>query len=91
MLEEKDHNKCFRTVDDRVKLTHITNHNIAIHSKDLTKNITEFNDTNGIVILNASAKWTDDQTYNTLEKINLTVRPRGLVAVIGPVGAGKVI
>jgi ATP-binding cassette subfamily C (CFTR/MRP) protein 4 len=44
----------------------------------------------GIVISNATAKWTDIQTENSLENINLTVRPGRLVAVIGPVGAGKV-
>jgi len=39
---------------------------------------------------NASAKWTDGQIDNTLENINLTVTPGRLVAIIGPVGAGKV-
>jgi len=53
-------------------------------------NETELDDDNGIVILNATAKWTDDQNSNTLEKINLTVRPGRLLAVIGSVGAGKV-
>lgn len=44
----------------------------------------------GIVMSNASAKWTDGQIDNTLENINLTVTPGRLVAIIGPVGAGKV-
>jgi len=44
----------------------------------------------GIVISNASAKWTDIQTCNTLENINLNIIPGQLVAIIGPVGAGKV-
>lgn len=44
----------------------------------------------GIVVSNATAKWTDAQTENSLENINLTVKPGRLVAVIGPVGAGKV-
>lgn len=44
----------------------------------------------GIVISNATAKWTDAQTENSLENINLTIRPGRLVAIIGPVGAGKV-
>ncbi|XP_022166672.1 probable multidrug resistance-associated protein lethal(2)03659 [Myzus persicae] len=43
----------------------------------------------GIVMSNASAKWTDSQIENTLENINLTVTPGRLVAIIGPVGAGK--
>lgn len=44
----------------------------------------------GIVVSNATAKWTDAQTENSLENINLTVKPGRLVAIIGPVGAGKV-
>lgn len=44
----------------------------------------------GIVMSNASAKWTDGQIDNTLENINLTVTPGRLVAIIGRVGAGKV-
>jgi len=44
----------------------------------------------GIDILNASAKWILNQPDNSLNNINLTVRPGRLVAIIGPVGAGKV-
>jgi len=44
----------------------------------------------GIVISNATAKWSDTQTDNTLENINLIVKPGRLAAIIGPVGAGKV-
>ncbi|XP_008187158.1 probable multidrug resistance-associated protein lethal(2)03659 isoform X2 [Acyrthosiphon pisum] len=43
----------------------------------------------GIVFSNASAKWTDIQTCNTLENINLNIIPGRLVAIIGPVGSGK--
>lgn len=43
-----------------------------------------------IVITNATAKWSDGQSNNSLENINLTIRPGRLVAIIGPVGAGKV-
>lgn len=51
-----------------------------------TKQLSNF----GIVVSNATAKWSDTQTDNTLENINLTVRPGRLIAIIGPVGAGKV-
>lgn len=44
----------------------------------------------GIIVSNVTAKWADVQTENTLENINLTVKPGRLVAIIGPVGAGKV-
>lgn len=44
----------------------------------------------GIVVTNATAKWLDSQTENSLENINLNVIPGRLVGVIGPVGSGKV-
>jgi ATP-binding cassette subfamily C (CFTR/MRP) protein 4 len=43
-----------------------------------------------IVISNATAKWTQNETENSLQNINLTVKTSQLVTVIGPVGAGKV-
>lgn len=45
----------------------------------------------GIVVSDVTAKWTKSQTDNTLENINLRVSLGRLVAIIGPVGAGKVI
>lgn len=39
---------------------------------------------------NATAKWTDKQTENSLEDINLKIKPGQLIGIIGPVGAGKV-
>ncbi|CAI6361191.1 unnamed protein product [Macrosiphum euphorbiae] len=53
------------------------------------QNDTEQLSNSSIVVSNATAKWSDNQTDNTLENINLTVRPGRLVAIIGPVGAGK--
>lgn len=53
-------------------------------------NIVEQSNDLGILISHATAKWTTDQTDNSLENINLTARPGRLVVVIGPVGAGKV-
>ncbi|XP_025204473.1 probable multidrug resistance-associated protein lethal(2)03659 isoform X2 [Melanaphis sacchari] len=66
----------------------------AIESDNITDNIDVKKNTkslNGvsIVISNATAKWTDNQTSNTLENINLNIIPGSLVAIIGPVGAGK--
>ncbi|KAJ9591424.1 hypothetical protein L9F63_002030, partial [Diploptera punctata] len=43
----------------------------------------------GIKVTNATAKWSEDLTDNTLTNINLIVRPSSLVAIIGPVGSGK--
>jgi len=44
----------------------------------------------GIKITDITAKWTDDLPENTLTDVSLNVRPGGLMAIIGPVGSGKV-
>lgn len=44
----------------------------------------------GITIKSGTAKWIGSSNENTLTNINLEVVPGRLVAVIGPVGAGKV-
>ncbi|XP_058458133.1 probable multidrug resistance-associated protein lethal(2)03659 [Malaya genurostris] len=43
----------------------------------------------GVVVDSASARWDPKATEYTLEGINMHVQPGTLVAVIGPVGAGK--
>lgn len=50
----------------------------------------ESSDNDGLIISSINAKWIDNQTFNTLENINLIVKPEQSVAIIGPVGAGKV-
>lgn len=45
---------------------------------------------NPISIKNFSAKWIPEYEENTLNKINLQVKKKELVAVIGHVGSGKV-
>ena len=47
-------------------------------------------DKEGIRVANITAKWTEDFPDNTLSNVSLDVKPGGLVAVIGPVGSGKV-
>jgi len=94
MVEEIDYkipNSCSNSdkpIEDNVEQS--TVHNIANNSKSFENN-TEFVNSHDIVISNAFAKWSDNQSSNTLENINLTVSPGRLVAVIGPVGSGKVI
>ncbi|KAL6424777.1 hypothetical protein ACFW04_010016 [Cataglyphis niger] len=42
-----------------------------------------------ISIENGSAKWLDYETEDTLQNINIKVRPGELIAIVGQVGAGK--
>lgn len=70
--------------------------NVLINNgNSLIKNIHEQNSTLllenfGIVVSDATAKWIDTQTDNTIENLNLTVLSNKLIAIVGPVGAGKV-
>lgn len=41
-------------------------------------------------VISITAKWINDLSENTLTGVSLDVRSGGLVAVIGPVGSGKV-
>ncbi|KNC31638.1 putative multidrug resistance-associated protein lethal(2)03659 [Lucilia cuprina] len=43
----------------------------------------------GVVISKLKAKWDSQSTEYTLDGIDLKIKPRTLVAVIGPVGSGK--
>lgn len=66
-------------VDESFSTHHGNNQSERLQSKDYD-----------IVVSNVTAKWSEGQTENTLQKIKLTIRPGQLVAIIGPVGAGKV-
>ncbi|XP_017787048.1 PREDICTED: probable multidrug resistance-associated protein lethal(2)03659 isoform X2 [Nicrophorus vespilloides] len=43
----------------------------------------------GVFVKNLTAKWTSGPGDNTLQDVSFTVEPGQLVAIIGPVGAGK--
>ncbi|KAL5284866.1 ABCC4.2 family protein [Megaselia abdita] len=43
----------------------------------------------GITITDLKAKWVESSTDYTLDNVNFDIKPRTLVAIIGPVGAGK--
>ena len=44
----------------------------------------------GIRVSDVTAKWSEDLNENALTNVSLDVKPGGLVAIIGPVGSGKV-
>ncbi|XP_050059327.1 ATP-binding cassette sub-family C member 4-like isoform X1 [Aphis gossypii] len=86
LYEEKDNR-----LPNKLKSTESKN-SLDKHIKNgeggLRKNI-ELSNIHSIVFSKATAKWTDDQTCNTLENINISVSSSQLIAIIGPVGAGK--
>ena len=43
-----------------------------------------------VVMTQISGKWNHEETENTLTDVSLSVYPGKLVAIIGPVGSGKV-
>ncbi|VVC32370.1 Hypothetical protein CINCED_3A012061 [Cinara cedri] len=82
----------FMLFDEKVKEKVVDNVNGDAKTNNKTCDQTETVFTNpplGVVISNATAKWTDAKPENSLENINLTVGPGRLTAIIGPVGAGK--
>lgn len=92
MCDEKDERlalKIENTPTTDIQMSAINNENISTNNEKYNKNV-ELTSEFGIDISNATAKWTSDQPENTLNNINLTVKPGRLVAIIGPVGAGKV-
>lgn len=60
-------------------------HETKLNGSDLIKK----EDTPGVFMKNASAKWIPESTEYTLSKVTLRATPGKLIAVIGPVGAGK--
>lgn len=92
LLEEKD-SLTLKQSDSFEKTiscdTELNNENPIKNSSDVTLNVKNVNDFD-IEISHVTAKWNDDQTTNTLENINLTVKPGRFVAIIGSVGSGKV-
>lgn len=57
--------------------------------EDLTKLTSSHLSEAGVIIKDLKAKWDPDSTEYTLDNVNLRAQPGTLVAVIGPVGAGK--
>lgn len=49
------------------------------------------NEENAVEMNEVNATWDENSNRKTLQNISLKVRPGQLYAIIGPVGAGKVI
>lgn len=64
--------------------------NCPVVNGNTEKTVIVNTDRHDVVISAVTAKWTIDQPINCLENINLAVGSGQLVAIIGPVGAGKV-
>ncbi|CAG2180166.1 unnamed protein product, partial [Oppiella nova] len=60
----------------------------AINASNVRLN-TSGKQTPELSVNNISAKWSEDSPYPTLQNISVYLRPGDLLAVIGPVGAGK--
>ncbi|XP_022162518.1 probable multidrug resistance-associated protein lethal(2)03659 isoform X2 [Myzus persicae] len=88
LQDEKDKLKSETTSTNGIEMSNTNNKK---HTENKTGNEENIDQSCnfGIDILNASAKWILNQPDNSLNNINLTVRPGRLVAIIGPVGAGK--
>ncbi|VVC32358.1 Hypothetical protein CINCED_3A013682 [Cinara cedri] len=92
LYEEKDtqvanRSKADKAANGTLRKPIIINDNTANNASN--QNDTDQSNDLGIVVSEVTAKWTDAQTENSLENINLVVRPGRLVSIIGPVGAGK--
>ncbi|XP_026805630.1 probable multidrug resistance-associated protein lethal(2)03659 isoform X2 [Rhopalosiphum maidis] len=76
------------TSKNGIEMSYINSNN---YTKNGTSNKKDKNQSNnlGIDLFNVSTKWILNQPKNSLNNINLSVRPGRLVAIIGPVGAGK--
>ncbi|XP_065203724.1 probable multidrug resistance-associated protein lethal(2)03659 isoform X2 [Planococcus citri] len=65
--------------DKEVEMKPMTN---DIHSKTTEEKL-------AVHLKNATAKWSENSAENSLNDLNIKVAKRSLLAVIGPVGAGK--
>lgn len=54
------------------------------------ENVSSTNEKYAIEIKNATAKWSENSSEDSLNSVSIKVGTRSLVAIIGPVGAGKV-
>lgn len=82
LLAEKDHTT--RRSSPLVLQRDVSTNNGAQNSNGYLEKV-------GVDILNASATWDESQNSNTLNGVSLKIRPGQSIAIVGPVGAGKVM
>jgi ABC-type multidrug transport system fused ATPase/permease subunit len=80
LYEERDVEKGMSAAKNSTVLTHDETNNVQ--NKD-SKGL-------GITIANVTAQWMPQSHEKTLSNVTVDIKPGMLVAVIGPVGAGKV-
>jgi ABC-type multidrug transport system fused ATPase/permease subunit len=75
---------------DSERVEHVPAVNNGLQCDGVSNAREEENIALGIRITNATAQWTPVSHEKTLNKVTVDIKPGMLVAVIGPVGAGKV-
>lgn len=60
-------------------------------NNNVLTNIQQTNRNGSIIMKNITASWTENTITNTLHGINIQIEPGKLYAIVGSVGAGKVI
>lgn len=92
MLYEEIYDR--KPTENKVAESESSNSDVTSSDEDLTQeDVDKLNAAHlseaGIIIKNLRCRWNDNSTDYTLDNVNFRAQPGTLVAVIGPVGAGK--
>lgn len=88
LYDEKEHKSLEEYMKEDEK--HSSNDEIQSEKEVLNKSTSVAHlSAAGVHVKNLCARWDGESTENTLQNVNLRIQPGTLVAIIGPVGAGK--